>query len=562
MQEVQKGIVQLYKKDIAKYDPEEKLYLEDIFNLIPAELNSKNKRFILKNLNENFKFSRYEHSFLWLKEAGVALPVYCAQEPEIPLLLSKSTNLFKLFLSDVGLLASMYADGLQIKILNKEKDINFGAVYENAVAQELRAHGFDLYYFNSKKQGELDFLIEYQGAVLPIEVKSGKSYERHRALDNVLKNKCYGIRKAIVFCNDNVRVKDKVMYCPVYLAGFLFGKEEHYGSKKIEIKNVTVFENVNMEFNEGINIFIGENGMGKTHIMKLLYAACKSAKTDVSFPQKVVRVFRPDGSNIRRLVSRKRAGETASVKIYSDDANIGMRFTTKTNKWAAKVTNEAIWEKQLADLSCTFIPAKEILSNAWNLEAAVGSNNVEFDDTYVDIVMAAKIDISAGRDTHDRKRYLEILQEVTSGKVTVEKERFYLKPGTQAKIEFNLVAEGIRKIALLWQLIKNGTLEKGAILFWDEPEANINPKHIPTIVDMLLELQRNGVQIFISTHDYFLAKYFEVKKEDTDKITYYSLYDNDGAVEYEQNTNFRDLKNNDIMDTFLNLYESEIDKVM
>lgn len=149
MQEVQKGIVQLYKKDIAKYDPEEKLYLEDIFNLIPAELNSKNKRFILKNLNENFKFSRYEHSFLWLKEAGVALPVYCAQEPEIPLLLSKSTNLFKLFLSDVGLLASMYADGLQIKILNKEKDINFGAVYENAVAQELRAHGFDLYYFNS-----------------------------------------------------------------------------------------------------------------------------------------------------------------------------------------------------------------------------------------------------------------------------------------------------------------------------------------------------------------------------------------------------------------------------
>lgn len=131
---IQQGIVYLYKKDIAKYDPNEKLYLEDIFNLIPSELNSKNKRFILKNLNENFKFSRYEHSFIWLKEAGVALPVFCAQEPEIPLLLSKSRNLFKLFLSDVGLLASMYADGLQIKVLSKEKDINFGAVYENAVA--------------------------------------------------------------------------------------------------------------------------------------------------------------------------------------------------------------------------------------------------------------------------------------------------------------------------------------------------------------------------------------------------------------------------------------------
>ena len=218
---VQRGIVQLYKKDIAKYDPDEKLYLEDIFNLIPSELNSKNKRFILKKLNENFKFSRYEHSFIWLKEAGVALPVFCVQEPQVPLLLSKSTNLFKLFLADVGLLASMYADGLQIKILNKEKDINFGSIYENAVAQELRAHGFELYYFNSKKQGELDFVIEYKGEVLPIEVKSGKDYARHRALDQVLKNESYRIKEAMVFCNENIEVKDQVFYCPVYLAGLL-----------------------------------------------------------------------------------------------------------------------------------------------------------------------------------------------------------------------------------------------------------------------------------------------------------------------------------------------------
>ncbi len=218
---VQQGIVQLYKKDIAKYDPNEKLYLEDIFNLIPSELNSKNKRFILKSLNENFKFSRYEHSFIWLNEAGVALPTFCVQEPQVPLLLSKSTNLFKLFLSDIGLLASMYADGLQIKILNKEKEINFGSIYENAVAQELRARGFDLYYFNSKKQGELDFIIEYQGSPLPIEVKSGKAYARHRALDHVLENEQYAMKQAIVFCNENIQTKGKVMYCPIYLAGFL-----------------------------------------------------------------------------------------------------------------------------------------------------------------------------------------------------------------------------------------------------------------------------------------------------------------------------------------------------
>ena len=201
---IQQGIVQLYYKDIAKYDKDNKLYLDEIFTLIPSELNNKNKRFIMKDLNESFRFSRYENSFIWLKEAGVALPVYCVQEPEIPLLLSKSTNLFKLFLSDVGLLASMYVDGLQLKILNRKKDINFGAIYENVAAQELKTHGFELYYFNSKKQGELDFVIEYQGNVLPLEIKSGKAYTRHNALDNVLKDERYAIPQAFVFCNKNI----------------------------------------------------------------------------------------------------------------------------------------------------------------------------------------------------------------------------------------------------------------------------------------------------------------------------------------------------------------------
>ena len=218
---IQQGIVQLYYKDIAKYDKDNKLYLDEIFSLIPSELNNKNKRFIMKDLNENFRFSRYENSFIWLKEAGVALPVYCVQEPEIPLLLSKSTNLFKLFLSDVGLLASMYVDGLQLKILSREKDINFGAIYENVAAQELKAHGFELYYFNSKKQGELDFVIEYQGNVLPLEIKSGKAYTRHNALDNVLKDERYAIPQALVFCNENLSTVDKIVYLPIYMIGFL-----------------------------------------------------------------------------------------------------------------------------------------------------------------------------------------------------------------------------------------------------------------------------------------------------------------------------------------------------
>ena len=217
----QNAILTLYRRDIAKYDPNNKLYLEDIFALIPSELNNKNKRFILKNLNENFKFSRYQNSFLWLKNAGVALPTFCVTEPTVPLMLNKSSNLFKLFLSDVGLLAAMYMDGIQLKLLNREKDINFGSVYENAAAQELKAHGYDLYYFNSKKQGELDFVIERGGDVLPIEIKSGKDYQRHAALDNVMENRDYAIPTAFVFRNDNVRADGRVVYLPIYMLMFL-----------------------------------------------------------------------------------------------------------------------------------------------------------------------------------------------------------------------------------------------------------------------------------------------------------------------------------------------------
>ncbi len=217
----QKSIINLYRMDISQYDYEHKLYLEEIFDLIPSELNSKNKRFILKNLNENFKLSRYTNSFIWLKDAGVALPTYCVSEPTVPLLLSKATNLFKLFLSDVGLLASMYMNDIQVKILNHEKDINFGSVYENVAAQELVAQGFDLYYFNSKKQGEVDFLIEHNGEVLPIEIKSGKDYTKHTALLNIMNNKDYAIKEAYVFQNDNVSVKGKIVYYPIYMLMFV-----------------------------------------------------------------------------------------------------------------------------------------------------------------------------------------------------------------------------------------------------------------------------------------------------------------------------------------------------
>lgn len=219
--EEQRSIVRLYKQDIAKYDFNHKLYIEEIFDRIPAELDAKNKRFILKNLNENMKFSRYENSFLWLKDAGVALPTYNVSEPTIPLVLSSTRNLFKLFMSDIGLLASLYADGIQMRIINNEPSINYGSIYENAVVQELHAHGFNLYYYNNKRMGELDFITEQNGNVLPLEVKSGKDYDRHKALTNVMNSAAYNIPKAYVLCNDNVKKTGKITYLPIYMLMFI-----------------------------------------------------------------------------------------------------------------------------------------------------------------------------------------------------------------------------------------------------------------------------------------------------------------------------------------------------
>ncbi len=220
MQE-QQAILKLYEMDISKYDPNNKLYIREIFHLIPPELNAKNKRFILKNLNENLKFSRFENSFIWLKEAGVALPVYSVEEPAAPLVLSRARNLFKLFQNDVGLLAALYADGIQLRVLNNDPDLNFGAIYENFVAQELHAHGFDLYYFNSKRQGEVDFVVEKSGMALPIEVKSGKAYQRHRALSNIMSDSTYHIREAVVLSGANVSVEGHIKYLPIYMLMFL-----------------------------------------------------------------------------------------------------------------------------------------------------------------------------------------------------------------------------------------------------------------------------------------------------------------------------------------------------
>lgn len=223
---VQRDITILYKEDFTQYELEDKkLKLRSIYDIIPAELNKQNKKFVFTMLDKELKFDRYENSFLWLKDAGVALPVYNVDAPVIPLLASKSSNVFRLFSSDIGLLTSAYPAETKMELIGKNGEVNNGAHFENAVAQQLTANGLELYFCKKKNIGEMDFVIEMSGRIVPIEVKSGKSYKTHKALDKFMNVSDYHLEKAYVFSVGNVEVDGRVIYLPIYMCYLLKEKK-------------------------------------------------------------------------------------------------------------------------------------------------------------------------------------------------------------------------------------------------------------------------------------------------------------------------------------------------
>ncbi len=220
--QVQRDILELYRLDIAKYAAgSERIKIQAIFDSIPSQLNDKNRRFFLNKVDENGRYNRYENSFLWLSDAGVALPSYNVAEPQAPLQINEKRNIFKLFLNDTGLLCAACMTNIQFALLNGDMEVNMGSILENVFAQSIKCGGFSLHYYESKKMGELDFVVEYEGEALPIEVKSGKDYERHSALSKMMSVEEYGLKEAIVFTNDNVKRDERFVYLPVYMIMFL-----------------------------------------------------------------------------------------------------------------------------------------------------------------------------------------------------------------------------------------------------------------------------------------------------------------------------------------------------
>lgn len=224
---IQNQIHEYYGMDASKYDLEHKLKIKRIFDMIPSSLENKKKRLIVQNI-ENKKgkrFSNYQDEFDYLINAGIALEVKAVSNPVFPLDEHSGKNLLKLYLNDVGILSSiLYANNIRA-ILDSEKNINLGTVYEAAVAQELKAHGKNLFYYDNKEKGEVDYLVnDYDSlSILPIEVKSGKDYYIHSALNCFLQNKDYNISKAIVLSNERRIYTDEngITYLPIYFVMFL-----------------------------------------------------------------------------------------------------------------------------------------------------------------------------------------------------------------------------------------------------------------------------------------------------------------------------------------------------
>lgn len=226
VRKVHRNIHNLYRIDASQYDTEKKLLIRKIYDMIPSNMENKKKRIIVKHVEDtksHKQFSDYANEFEYLTNSGIALGVQAVSNPRFPLLESESKNLLKLYINDVGLLTSILY-GLNINaVLRDEKSINLGSVYETVVAQELHAHGFPLHYYDNKQKGEVDYLVDdYEHlTVLPIEVKSGKDYTVHSALNNFMNTPDYQIHKAVVLNNEReVAVKNGITYLPVYYCMF------------------------------------------------------------------------------------------------------------------------------------------------------------------------------------------------------------------------------------------------------------------------------------------------------------------------------------------------------
>lgn len=282
----------------------------------------------------------------------------------------------------------------------------------------------------------------------------------------------------------------------------------------IKLKKFNAFQEIEMNFSTGINVLVGENGSGKTQLMKAMYA-CKEYETQT---------IKLSKENYKNYFGSENPPKSHSILIKNSS-------------------------KKPKDEKMVFIPTKDMLTHSKGFLSICDTYDMPFDKTQTDILKNAFFPKLNTTPTLG-ENVLKVLEETIGGTVSVEDEVFYVAKQNGEKVRFSLEAEGFKKFALLWQLILNGRIGENTVLFWDEPEANVNPSLLGEVAKILLELAKNKVQIFIATHSYVLAKYLEIKCPEESPIQFHSFYKNEGAILCESNHNFRDLKKNLIISSY------------
>ncbi len=281
-------------------------------------------------------------------------------------------------------------------------------------------------------------------------------------------------------------------------------------------KGGVLSEAFSLQFCDGINILIGENGVGKTTILKMIYAATQWSmfQKDAGKTQRLTQFFSNNLSDIDLLKNKIDGGYS-----YFEVSDGMHKFTDSLSHKAILDFDD--WFG--LNIPSVFIPTTEMLSHSQGFLALNQKYKLPFDGTQIDIIVNASLP-----ETRELPDYmnaiLDKLSDIIDGTILMENDTFYVLKKDGRKLDFSLEAEGLRKLGLLWKLIRNGLLESGTVLLWDEPEANLNPELFPIVVDILLELEKAGIQIFIATHSYNLAKWFEVRRECKEQVQYHNLY--------------------------------------
>ncbi|CAM3795930.1 AAA family ATPase [Avibacterium endocarditidis] len=325
--------------------------------------------------------------------------------------------------------------------------------------------------------------------------------------------------------------------------------------KKLTLNNFTVFSNAQLDFSKNINIIIGENGQGKTHLLKVAYsiiavqAKLQKIKQEPTksylqkaYAEKIVSVFKAE--TLGRLVKRKQGRDRCEISAFfsNEEQNCSFSFATST-KTDVKIDRI---NKIGEEFSPVYFPTRELLTLYPNFSSIYENRYLEFEETYYDTILLLGDLLSRGKREDKAKEILDPLEEAMGGKINLDKTgRFYLAIPGKGNMEIPLVAEGLRKLAMVARLVATGTLLDKGCLFWDEPEANLNPKIIKLIAKIILLLSKNGIQIFIATHSLFLLRELEIlQHEDSFKesnIAYFGLMSEQDSVIVEQGKKFTDL---------------------